>query len=299
MARRKIIKQGKGTLTMSLPSSWVKQAKLAAGDEIEVEQNGYTLLVSPPLRMSKQEPLRFDLDCYSRGMTFGILNNLYTRGEQEIIFTYHTTEQLQALLTGTRDLIGFHVIEQTKNTCTVKELAQGTSEDFDALLRRILLLLLSVAEEGAQAYKEKNEEQLKILRTRDITINTLCAYCMRQLNKRAGTSIQHALHLHTLLTLLEELGDAYSRFYYDVIRLGAKTTELCEKTARFLRDYYELFYSFSPKKANDLRTKRDALRSKTESLNVTSKQDIVALQHLRRILDLTMDIAKFNLAMQI
>lgn len=284
---------------MSLPSSWVKQAKINAGDEVDVEQNGYTLTVSPPLRATKREPLYMDLDCYSRGLTFGVLNNLYTRGEQEIVFTYHTSEQLRALFEGTRDLIGFHVIEQTRKTCTVKELAQGNTEDFDALLRRILLLLMSVAEEGAEAYKKQDKEQFKILRTRDITINTLCAYCLRQLNTRAGKSVQQALHYHTLLNLLEQLGDAYSRFYYDVTSLGPKTTELCEKTARFLRDYYELFYSFSPRKANELREKRDTLRTKTETLNARDKQDILALQHIRRILDLIMDIAKFNLAVQI
>jgi len=44
--KRKIIKQGVNTLTLSLPSDWTKRLNLKPGDEVEVEERGTALNIS-------------------------------------------------------------------------------------------------------------------------------------------------------------------------------------------------------------------------------------------------------------
>jgi len=44
--KRKIIKQGHNTLTMTLPSEWVKKLNLKAGDEIDLNEKGGSLMVN-------------------------------------------------------------------------------------------------------------------------------------------------------------------------------------------------------------------------------------------------------------
>ncbi len=44
--KRKIIKQGHNTLTITLPSEWVKKLNLSAGNEIEIYENSGSLIIN-------------------------------------------------------------------------------------------------------------------------------------------------------------------------------------------------------------------------------------------------------------
>ena len=43
--KRKIIKQGHNTLTMTLPSDWVRKLNLEAGEEVDVCENNGSLVI--------------------------------------------------------------------------------------------------------------------------------------------------------------------------------------------------------------------------------------------------------------
>ena len=130
--------------------------------------------------------------------------------------------------------------------------------------------------------------------------NTLTNYSLRALNKRA-TNVQEAMHLHTLLVLLEALGDQYSRFYLDVTSPRTPVIRKAKRAALLLRGFYELYYTFDLKRADDLKNQRDALRAEIDArlTKTTRRDDLLALCHIRRIADLIVDIEKFQLAMQL
>ena len=44
--KRKIIKQGHNTLTITLPSEWVKKLNLSAGDEIDLVEDNSSLYIN-------------------------------------------------------------------------------------------------------------------------------------------------------------------------------------------------------------------------------------------------------------
>ena len=161
------------------------------------------------------------------------------------------------------------------------------------------MLLLSIAEDGVRAYEQKDTQTIDSIKTRDHSVNTLVSYCLRTLNKRG--SIHNALHLHTLLVLLEQLGDSYSRMYFDVKAINKTTLRHAKETATLLRAFYELYYKFDKKKASELKNKRDHIRKTIdlELAKITNKHDLLALFHIRRIADLIVDVEKFQIAMQI
>ncbi|MBI4141138.1 hypothetical protein HY485_04850 [Candidatus Woesearchaeota archaeon] len=299
MDRRKVIRQGKGTLTMSLPMQWVKQVRISAGDEIEVEHKGLQLIVGPGKRQSKKTS-DVDLQGFCKGLVFVILNNAYIRGDDELKITFETAEQYDAISEGVKQLLGFEIIEQTKNTCIIKELAKGDSEDFDTLLRRIFLLLISMAEDGHTALQNNDAKALEIIKKRDENINVLVNYSLRMLNKKGGADINKAMHYYALLLFLEQLGDQYARLYRDVKKVTQKTLAVTKETSHLLRTFYELFYKFEKQKANYLKNKRDEIRGNITSMLTKTKEkdDLIALHHLRSIADLVLDIEKFHLAMQ-
>jgi phosphate uptake regulator len=301
MERRKIIRQGKATLTMSLPSGWVRSAGLSAGDELAVEERGLQLIVGPALGQRRGRTAEVDLRGYPRGLVFGVLNNLYIRGDDELRLRFDCPTQYEAIAEAVKYLIGFEIVEHSGDTCVLKELARGEGEDFDALLRRILLLLLGMAEDGLEALREGDTAELAAVKRRDDTVNKLVSYCLRMLNKRGGADIQRAMHLYALLAQLEQLGDAYSRLYCDVAGLRPRALAIAKRVARLLRGFYELFYAFDIQKAGSLKAERDAIRDAIDATDArkAGKDDLIALQHLRRIADLIIDIEKFQLAMQL
>lgn len=285
---------------MSLPMKWVKQLNLSSGDELEIEQRGFQLIIGPGKKQVRKKT-EIDLRGYSKGLVFVIMNNLYIRGDEEIKFYFDRPETYTAIADGVKHLLGFEIVEQTENSCVLKELAAGESEDFEAILRRIFLILLGMAEDGIEALKTGKKDVISMIQNRDQSINTLVSYCLRMLNRRGGSDIQKAMHLYTLLNFLEQLGDEYSRLYRDVSKVKQTTISLMQKTAALLRNFYELFYKFDKAKASSIKDARDKIREELNKNlpNIQSRNDLIALHHLRSISDLIIDIEKFNIAMQL
>jgi phosphate uptake regulator len=286
---------------MSLPSKWISQVKLGAGDEIFVEEKGKQLIVSKAADTAAKHYVEVDLTGMSKGIVYSSLENLYIRGEDEMRLRFDDPKTYEAVADAVSNLLGFQIVEHSAKGCVAKELARGDGDDFDKLLRRIFLLLLTVADDGIEAYKTNNTDALVAIHQRDRSINTLCTFCMRVLNKQQRVDLEHAMHMYTLLTLLEHLGDQYSRLYRDVKSIQPNTIKHAQKVASLLRDFYTLFYSFSKEGASALKEKRDSIRSILDKAveETKSKNDIIALHHLRSIADLIVDIEKFHLAMQL
>ncbi len=63
--RRKIIKQGHNTLTITLPSKWAKNFNLKSGDEIEIIERDNGLFLSTE---KKQESNKVQIDINDMGL---------------------------------------------------------------------------------------------------------------------------------------------------------------------------------------------------------------------------------------
>ncbi|MBI4148237.1 hypothetical protein HY490_03010 [Candidatus Woesearchaeota archaeon] len=301
MEYRKVIHQGKGTLTMSLPSKWTRELGITPGDELGVEQRGLQLVVSPSVGRRRGKKTEIDLKGLSKGLVYVVMNNCYIRGDDEVKLLLDSPEQHQAVLDGISQLIGFEIVEHSQKSCTIAELALSEREEFDTLLRRIFLILLSMADDGASELAKKKPAPLIPIAQRDHTVNKLVAYCLRVLNKKGGVDVNKAMHLYTTLTLLEQLGDQYSRFYHEVNAVKPTTAQLCRRIATLLRQFYELFYTFNKTKASAIKDERDRLRKEINTTfpKLKTRDDLLALHHLRQIGDLIIDLQKFQMAMQI
>ncbi|HSU72343.1 MAG TPA: hypothetical protein VLJ21_00660 [Candidatus Binatia bacterium] len=299
MEKRKIIRQGKGTLTMSLPSAWVHQLGLHAGDELAVEQKGLQLVIGASLGAKHGKRTELDVSMCKRGIINGVLSTLYTRGDDEFVLQYKTPEQYRTIVDGVKNLVGFEVVEHAGNKVVLKELAHTANENFDQILRRIFLLLVSMAEEGVIAFREKKD--LTVLRMQDLQVNSLVLFSLRVLNKQGVNDVQKAMHLYALLNFLEQLGDEYARLYREVETVDAKTIQFAARIAKLVRGFYDMYYNYSLAKASALKQERDDIRNelKDHFPKAKKRDDLIALNHLRQIGDLAVDIMKFQLAMQI
>ena len=63
--KRKIIKQGNGTLTITLPKQWTKDIGLDANNEVELTLNQNNMVVHAP-NSKKQKTISINVDNFER-----------------------------------------------------------------------------------------------------------------------------------------------------------------------------------------------------------------------------------------
>ena len=86
--RRKLIKQGIGALTITLPKEWISQYNLEAGDEIEIDENNKNLLLIAEGKSGTLTKTEINIDGMDQFLIWRYLISLYRLGYDEITLTF-------------------------------------------------------------------------------------------------------------------------------------------------------------------------------------------------------------------
>jgi phosphate uptake regulator len=292
--RRKVIQIAESTLLVSLPKKWADKQNIKKGDEINVEpgQTSLTLTVDSKPIIQKAE---INLNDYGT-MAKRVIHALYKKGIDEIRISFSKSADFKHIQESlTNETIGFEVMEQGKNHCVIRNVS-GESEDFDAILRRIFLLLITMATEGASALENKDLDLLKNLEHLEESNNRLTTVCRRLANKTGKVSYPKSKindpklgPLYYIVEDLENIADEYKYMFQYVRSLNNPdfifSTELYEvynKVTDMIRSYYELFYTFDSKKIADLGNSREVLVAQCRELmrKTKNKEELVVIHHL-------------------
>jgi phosphate uptake regulator len=283
--KRKIIKQGHNTLTITLPSDWVKKLNLKAGDEIDIHENKDSLILNGNERIKEKKAL-IDITNFTIPLLWRFFQGAYRSGCDEIkitfdtnkkdypdAFHYYTTQfdysrfgdkvsnkPAIAMLQGLVDrFIGMGIIETGKGYCIVKEMGEPTAKEFENSLRRVFLVILQLFERVIEAIEnnEINDTSLcKEIHTIDLNIDKFVDYCSRILNKiNTAFSDNKKILLFSTLYLLELIGD---EFKYIGKHLATSKKSLKEilpilyQIKEHFTEYYSLFYKFNKEGAINL-----------------------------------------------
>src|SRR3989344_1107667 len=105
--KRKLVQQGTSTLMVSLPSKWIKQNNLTKGSEVDVDEKGSELIISPDEKNNKimgEISLIGDTESLIRT----IITNAYRSGNDKIKITFENNDQFRILENTIKTrLIGF------------------------------------------------------------------------------------------------------------------------------------------------------------------------------------------------
>ncbi len=280
--KRKIIKQGHNTLTITLPTKWTKQFNLKAGDEVEISERNNGLFINT----ERQEDLRsitIDIQGLDIPTIWKYFMAVYREGYDEVRVNFdpretydspykffstqsidakygkrslkHTTyETIQEI---TNRFIGYEIIEHHSEYCLIKDLAEISSKEFESSLRRIFLLIQQMAEETLDAIKTNNHPILRNLHDIDINVDKFHDYCVRVLNKKIIKETRKTNLMFTTLYILELLADEFKSIAHHIIEdmKGKKLDNLqpiCEIIIEQFNQYYEVFYKFEKQKIVDM-----------------------------------------------
>lgn len=253
--KRSVIQLAGRTLLVSLPAKWADANNVKKGNELDVVEDGHKLTINTEPK-TLIETAELDADAVG-SLLPRFIYALYKRGIDEINIKYSDPKVADIVRkTLLNETVGYEIVSQTPKSCDVKLITSGNIAEFDNLLRRTFLLLLSTGDEIVSCIKQKNFDHLAKTALLEETNNRLTTVCRRSLNKGGSDKFSKIGPIYYIIEDLENLADEYKYLCNKLSNPGnsyAKTVnpdviKLLEKTNEILRIYYEAFYKFEPGK---------------------------------------------------
>jgi phosphate uptake regulator len=279
--RRKVIKQGHNTLTITLPSGWSKDNNIKPGNELFLKEDGNKLYISTK-KNGEHERVNVDVTGMDIPLIWKYFMSIYREGYDEIRVNFdpnvrydspykffshekidhkYTTSikktPMEILREITNRFIGLEIIEQHRDNCIIKNMVEFSSKEFDVTLRRIFLLIKHMFDVINESIKTNNPDLVINIHDEDINIDKFHDYCSRILNKTGlQNSRKHSLYFSTLY-LLELIGDELKSASHHLLSLEKNKKmnnlrPLAQPTVDIFSLYYNLFYNFSKEKVIEI-----------------------------------------------
>lgn len=261
---------------------WAKRHNLKAGEEIDLQETGNSLLINTS-EAHKQKSTVLELKGADVPFIWRSVISAYRAGYDKITvhfknpdeesknpytgFGYNNLQLLfwkgivhlspiEAIQALVNRLIGVEIIDQKETHCVIKEMGETSYKEFDNALRRIFLLLLSIASECYEGYAKNHKEPLRSINLIDTNIDRFEDFCLRVLNKRGYKENEKTPVMYTIIFLLELIGDEYKKLALHFLDLKTKPNQRMirefEIQNKQLRRLYETFYNFSDKKVAEI-----------------------------------------------
>ena len=284
--KRRVIQIANSTQLISLPRKWSLKYNIKKGDELEIRENGTSLTIFTEKMLSGEE-IVVDVSGLTPRLADRFLARAYQKGYDKITIKFDNPELMIAIQTKVKELIGFEVMEQSKNTVVVQSISSKLEIDFDSLLRKAFIITLSMAQDCLDGLKNNDKKLLENVWYKDFDVNKFCYFCLRSINKGQhegfGTYI-----LYYLVELLEDVGDEYKSLAKLLINTKSKNEiiRILAKVNEVFKLGYEFFYKPEKTKAVSAMELYNNTRSEIENLysKMKNKEDLKSLATLDYIL---------------
>ena len=289
--KRKIVKHGPSSLTVSLPMVWVKQNNLKSGDEVNIEIKGNQLNLSTD---SILESEKIELDVSGLGsMIHRMIGAAYKAGYDEILVKYNNSEELKIIIDEVgRACLGFDICHQKNGKILIKSLSVLNPNEFNVIFRKITYLLKDIGEELIEAMKKNENNIFEELILKDKNIDKYTNFCRRLLNKRVSNNFLRPKAVYSVLEDLEMIGDGYKdicRAAINVKNIPKEAIDLMKEINKMIELIHILIFNPNKNTALEFGKVYDSLKKKIEKIDY--KKDYIKLFfEIEHMFKITFDI---------
>lgn len=237
---RKLIKQGRGGLTIYLPKKWLDRKKLKEGDSIKILEKETSLLISGELTEKKK--IEINITKENKNDLKNVITHVYRKGFDTIKINdidEGLFKEIKKILSEV--ILGFEIIEKTSKHCTIENISEPRGEKYNSLLKKIFFIIQETQKqllEDAEKKEMNNFDEIKEMRFHQDKLILLC----RRLLIKEKVEIDPLINWE-LLTFLMHIEHAYYYLYEyahkNKIILSNETTNLIKN----LGDYFDLYYN--------------------------------------------------------
>ena len=280
--KRKVIKQGHNTLTLTIPSEWAKRFNLEAGSEIDVSEKDNGLFISTQ-KNGHVKKAEFDISGMNIPTVWKYFMAVYRGGYDEVLvkfdpkvrydspYKFYTPHKLDVKYGKEKEketpleyihdvvnrFIGFEITDHGKDFAVIKDMSEPTSKEFDNSLRRVFLLTQQMAEETCEALASGDVSMLRHIHDVDINLDKFHDYCVRIMNKTANKDTRKTSLLFATLFLLELVADEFKNISIHLVNYKSHKNfgsllQMAKPRKEQFDLFYDCFYKFDLEKINKI-----------------------------------------------
>jgi len=230
--KRKLVKQGASTLMISIPSKWAKQFNLDKGDELEVEENGRSLIMSAEGGKALSEN-SINLSSLTESSIRTGITNAYRIGYDRIILNFSDRAAFPIIKEVVeKNLLGFEIIKKTENSCIIENVTEPAKEQFNNIFSKALMNideLFVTVEDMLNGKKIEFEDTERNIMKYD-------AFCRRILLKSGNVGLQPlqwAFHSETM--------HGQRELYFLLRYLSKNKVKVLKETFSLLKETKKIF----------------------------------------------------------
>ena len=301
--RRKIIKQGNNTLTMTLPREWTNEFSIKSGDELELQIKGKALILSTEKLLSQNKKTE-DISRLTQILPLFLLS-VYRKGYDEVELQFenqHTSIIIENIINN--NFTGFHIIDQKKNSCTIKSMSDVNEMDFNEILRKLFLLIKMKLEKISDSLSKKDISDLQQIIAMNGMPSKITNFCHRLISKRNIENIENIHHLYSIVTNLENLDNQLNHLISAIMDLSQKTESpeiisIIKDFSRLYSDFYSCYFDFDLHKLVILMNRKNILSGKLDSIFDESKDSSKIFLNLNNSLIYMNSLMSVTLIMEV
>jgi len=196
--KRKVNLVGNSTLTVSLPSQFIKNNDINKGDELDIELDGNKIIYSIGNNQQEDKEITINLDNQSLYSLFRYLTIIYRMNYKKVILTFSKPELLyergkiplfspsvrtQSTINFIiQRFVGAEIISQTANKVVIEFFIADGQIDFDKIEKRIFFLIKETLNDLFQATEKEFKLFYDTIHDRQDNIIKFINYYLRELN---------------------------------------------------------------------------------------------------------------------
>lgn len=312
--RRKVIKQGHNTLTVTLPADWVNRLNIKPGTELDMAELNNGLFISTE-KKSGVRKAEFDITGMDIPTIWKHFMAVYREGYDEIVVNFEPNMVLvtpykylsqhrydpkyrsagkvpvgSAIHNFVTRFIGLEVVEHGRGFVRIKEMGELTSKEFDNSLRRMFFVIEQMAEETYNAAQNHDPKFLKSMHDVDITMDKFHDYCVRILNKIGNKNPQRTSILFSIMFMMELAADEFKNISHHLTleiqgkRFNKNIGKFAGMVKQQVTAFQSLFYKYNKESLNELaKIDQEIYLNIGKYYEKTTEEEKEIIHHLRMI----------------
>ncbi len=233
--RRKLIKQGLGGVTLSLPIKWVRDNNLEGGDEIILEEDENKLILSSTETKGKKIK-EVTLDTTNKNHLRSVIASAYKAGYTEIILNSKQKVSLKLLNEIVNSFTGLELVDQSEKSVTIKSFIITEEQEVEKLIIKMFQITKTIA----SAFQEQNPDINYIESLALTNMRKIRDHCLRAINtnKYGGDK---SYDYYDLVTILEKSSAEFYNLNKEVIKSKSKLINHSEELVNLFDNTYQAF----------------------------------------------------------
>jgi hypothetical protein len=233
--RRKLIKQGLGGVTLSLPIKWVRNNNLQGGDEVSLETDENKLILSntEPIGKKRKEII---LETTNKNHLRSVVSSAYKAGYTEIVLKSKQNFSLKLLNEIVNSFTGLELVDQSEKSVTIKSFIVTEEQEIE----RLIIKMFQITKTIASSFLERNSNLNYIESLALTNMRKLRDHCLRSINiNRYGGDKTY--DYYDLVTILEKISAEFYILNKELIVKGSKLANNCENFVNLFDNIYQSF----------------------------------------------------------